>query len=75
MATSPGRFKNPSINSYVLSASSSQDCLDESVIEKLAGQIAIDPDALALHCLSNTSPDAADISNWSTQPMQIEEGK
>ncbi|KAJ2955875.1 hypothetical protein NQZ79_g8207 [Umbelopsis isabellina] len=73
MATSPGRFNDPSLNSYVLSASSSQDYLDDSAIEQVAGRIAADPDALTLHCLSNCSPDADDISNWSTQPIQTAE--
>lgn len=75
MATSPGRSDNPSINAYVLSASSSQDCLDESAIEQLAGQIAADPEALTLHCLSNAGPHADDISEWSTQPIQNAEGE
>ncbi|KAG2176403.1 hypothetical protein INT43_005637 [Umbelopsis isabellina] len=74
MTTSPGRFDSPSLNAYVLTASSSQDCLDDSAIEQLAGQIAADPEALTLHCLSNSDLDADNISNWSTQPIQSAEG-
>ncbi|KAH8548498.1 Mus7/MMS22 family-domain-containing protein [Umbelopsis sp. PMI_123] len=68
MATSPGELSN--INSedqFVLSATSSQEYLDEKSLQALAGHLAADPNALELQCI--TEQDGYSSSNASTLPL------
>lgn len=76
MTSSPDESSNSSteLDSFVLAATSSQDCLDENAVVRLAGYIAADPNALELQCMTNSTMDIETSSNMSTLPLISMEG-
>lgn len=75
MTSSPDESSNSTeLDSFVLAATSSQDCLDEHAVVRLAGYIAADPNALELQCMTNSTMDIETSSNMSTLPLISMEG-